>query len=223
MYERTKILLGKENIKKLSTKNVIIFGVGGVGGYVAEMITRSGVGSLTIVDFDTVNASNINRQIIALNSTIGKPKVEVMKERLLDINPQLKITALNKMFDKTNKHEFDLTSYDYVVDCIDTLMQKVDLIVYAKSKNANVISAMGTGNRSGVPNFKVGDIYETTYDGLARKIRNMLRKHNIKELNVVYTTDKPAANKPVGSIVFYPAMCGTLIASKIINDFVNNN
>ena len=223
MYERTQLLFGQQAIKTLKTKSVIIFGVGGVGGVVAEQLVRTGVGNLTIVDFDVVTKSNLNRQIIALNSTIGKYKVEVLKQRLLDINPNLNITALNKMYDKDTKDQFDLKSYDYVVDAIDTVMQKIDLIIDAKTRGANLISAMGTGNRNTIPSFEVGDIFDTTYDGLARKIRHILRKNNITSLKVVYTTEKPKPHSPAGSVVYYPAVCGSLIASKIISDFVQKD
>jgi tRNA threonylcarbamoyladenosine dehydratase len=220
MYERTELLLGKKNLQKLKNAKVIIFGVGGVGGYVAEMLVRTGIGNITIVDGDFVTKSNLNRQIIALNSTIGKPKVEVMKERLLDINKDLKVKALHKIFDKTNEQEFDIENYDYIVDAIDSLHQKFALIIYAKAKGVNIISSMGSGNRSGLPTFKIGDIFETTYDGLARKLRDMLKKSGVKNLTVAYTDEEPKKQKPTASVVYYPATCGILIASYVINELI---
>lgn len=220
--EKTQLLLGKESVAKLKAKSVIIFGIGGVGGYVAEMLARTGVGKLTLVDFDVISKSNLNRQIMALHSTIGRLKAEVMKERLLDINPELEIIALNKRYDISTKSEFNLLEYDYVVDAIDSVMQKIDLIVDAKKQGAKFISGMGTGNRNAIPEFKVGDVFETTYDGLARKIRKVLRKNNITELKVVYTVEKPKALVPPGSLVYYPTTCASLITAQIIQDFIKN-
>ncbi len=220
MHERTEILLGDSGITALKNKHILLFGVGGVGGYVAEMLIRTGIEKLTIVDFDVVTKSNLNRQIIALNSSLGKAKVEVMKARLLDINEEAKIIALNKMFDKTNMNDFDFNEYDYVIDAIDTVIQKIDLMIYSSGFKTKFISAMGTGNRSGIPSFLAGDIFETTYDGLARKIRKVLKKNNINELQVVFTREEPKKHSPVGSLVYYPANCASVLVAKVVNDLL---
>ncbi|MGD9901402.1 MAG: ThiF family adenylyltransferase [Spirochaetales bacterium] len=219
--ERTKLVLGDEAIEKLKNAKVIVFGVGGVGGYVCEMLTRTGVGSLTIVDFDTVSVSNLNRQIIALTSTLGKKKVEVMQNRLKDINPSLNLLALDKKFSAETKEFFKLQNYDYVVDAIDILDNKIDLIAYAKELNVKIISAMGAGNRGGIPHFEVVDIFKTSYDSLAKKVRKLLKDRGVNNLTVVYTKEPPQKLKPVGSVVYYPAMCGTVLAAKVINNIIS--
>jgi tRNA A37 threonylcarbamoyladenosine dehydratase len=220
IYERTQMLLGDKKLETLKKSRVIVFGIGGVGGYVCEILARTGIGEITIVDNDVVTKSNINRQIIALNSTLNKPKVEVMKKRLLDINPQIKVNNYYISFDKDTQEEFDLTSYDYVVDAIDLINQKLNLIVYAKSLNAKIISSMGAGNLSGIPNFIVEDIFKTTYDGLARKLRVKLKAQNIKDLTVVYTPEQRKKLNPTASVAYYPAVCGTVIASYVINELI---
>lgn len=220
-FERTELLIGKENIQKLASKNVIVFGVGGVGGYVCEMLVRTGIENITIVDFDTVSVSNINRQIIALNSTVGKYKVDVMKERLLDINPNCNVVVIKNKLLPENLQDFNLEEFDYVADCIDMKNSKVALIEYCCNKNINIISAMGAGNKFGIPNFVVKDIYKTSYDGLAKVLRRKLKQLGVKHHNVVVCEQQSKDLVPVGSIVFYPAMCGCVLASKIINDFIN--
>ena len=185
MFSRTKQLIG-DNFIKLSGSNVIIFGIGGVGGYTAEMLIRSGVASLTIVDFDVVDITNKNRQIIALNSTIGKTKVDVMRDRLMDINPDAKVTAINMKLTPDNIDTFNLKEYDYIIDAIDMVSSKIALIEYAYSNNLRIISAMGAGNRKCIPEFEVADIYSTYNDGLARVMRRELKKRGVLKHNVVY-------------------------------------
>lgn len=227
--ERTKILIGDNGIEKLQNSHIAVFGVGGVGGYTCEMLVRAGIGEITIVDFDIVSESNINRQIVALYSTIGKLKVDVFKQRLLDINPLLKINTypikfceenINELFDN-NKH------YDYVVDAIDDLNNKVLLIKTCHNRNINIISAMGAGNRCDIPIFKVADIYSTYNDGLAKLLRKRLRNENISEHKVVFTQSisQPKSNI-IGSISYYPSMCGCTLCAYVINELlsgVNND
>jgi len=221
MTERTELLIGKEKLSKLNNSHVAVFGVGGVGGYVAEMLVRAGVGEITIIDFDKVDITNLNRQIIALNSTVGKQKVEVMKDRLLDINPNLKITVFNEKYLPDNHDMFFTKKYDYVVDAIDMVSSKVDLIKYCHEHNIEIISAMGAGNRYTVPDFKVVDIFSTFNDGLAKVIRKKLREEGILKHKVAFTENIANPNgEVIGSISYYPAMCGCVIAGYVVNELI---
>ena len=220
MFERTELLLGSEALEKLNKASVIVFGVGGVGGYVCEMLARTGVKNITIVDGDKVESSNINRQIIATHSTIGKYKVNVMKERLLDINPNIKIISLQMRYNENTQNEFILNNYDYIVDAIDSVVDKILLIKNAKEVNANIISSMGAGNRSGIPNFEICDIFKTSYDNLAKKIRQNLREIGVTSLMVCYTKEPAIKRTPVASVGYYPSVCGITIASFIINKLI---
>lgn len=221
MTERTELLIGKEGVNKLQNSHVAVFGVGGVGGYTAEMLVRAGVGEITIVDFDVVDVTNLNRQIIALNSTIGRNKVDVMKERLLDINPNLKVNAINNKYTIDNREEFFKSKYDYVVDAIDMVTSKVDLIKYCHTHDIEIISAMGAGNRYQVPEFKVVDIFKTYNDGLAKIIRKKLREEGVTKHQVAFTENEATPNGAViGSISYYPAMCGCVIAGQVINQLI---
>lgn len=220
--DRTKLLIGEDNLDKLKSSKVIIFGIGGVGGHTAEMLVRSGVGSITIVDFDIVDKSNINRQIIALHSTIGEPKVEVMKKRLLDINPDLKINAMQNKVNSENIGIFSLQEYDYVIDAIDIVTDKISLIKECHSLGVKCISAMGAGNRYTVPEFECCDIFKTHNDGLAKIMRKKLKEEGILSHEVVFTSQDAVSNgRVVGSISFYPAMCGCCMAGKVINDLIS--
>lgn len=220
--DRTELLIGKQNIEKLANAKVIVFGVGGVGGYVAEMLARTGVGAITIVDFDKVDDTNINRQIVALHSTVGKAKTDVLKARLLDINPNLTVNAI---FDKVcaqNIDKFDLKAYDYVVDAIDTVTDKIDLIKTCHNLGVRSISAMGAGNRYCIPEFKCCDIFATHNDGLAKILRKKLKEEGITHHQVVFTSQDSISNgRVVGSIAYYPAMCGCVIASVVTNDIIS--
>lgn len=219
--DRTELLIGTEKLKQLKDSKVIVFGLGGVGGYVAEMLVRSGVGSITIVDFDTVDCTNINRQIIALHSTMGCPKTDVFKVRLMDINPDLKLTTLNTKVCKENVAEFNLTQYDYVIDAIDIVTDKIELIKECHRLNVKSISAMGAGNRYSVPEFKCCDIFKTHNDGLAKILRKRLKEEGVTHHQVVFTSQDSISNgRVVGSIAYYPAMCGCVIASVVINDLI---
>ncbi len=219
--ERTELLIGTDGLMKLNNSHVAVFGVGGVGGYVCEMLVRAGVGEITIIDFDVVSKSNINRQIIALNSTVGKLKVDVLKERLLDINPNLKIKAVPLKFSEENKEEIFSDKFDYVVDAIDIVTNKITLIETCHNKNIKIVSAMGAGNRCDIPSFEVADIYKTYNDGLAKIMRKKLRELNIEKHNVVFTKNPATPNGDVvGSISYYPSMCGCVLAGFVINELI---
>lgn len=222
-FKRTEILIGKENMDVLSNAHILVVGVGGVGGYVVEMLARCGVGELTIVDFDVVSTSNINRQIIALSSTVGAPKVDVLKKRILEINPLCKVNAIFEKFTAENSDKILNDKIDFVVDAIDNLENKVLLAVEAEKRNLNIISAMGAGNRIGVPNFEICDVFKTYNDGLARKFRKMLKDNGVKKLKVAFSNETTikTSERVVGSISYFPAMCGATIAGYVINCLIN--
>lgn len=220
MFRRTEILLG-DKIEKLKTAKVIVFGVGGVGGYVIEMLVRSGVGNITIVDFDKVDISNKNRQIIALDSTIGLPKVEAMRDRIRDINKGCVVKIINDKVTPENLDDFSLEGYDYVIDAIDMVTSKLALIKYCKDIGVPIVSAMGAGNRIGTPKFEVADIYKTYNDGLAKVMRLGLRKLGVAHHNVCFTSNIATPNgDTIGSIAYYPAMCGCVLSSFVIEELI---
>ena len=230
-FSRTEMLLGSEAMKDLAKKRVAIFGVGGVGGYVAEALGRTGIGSLDLFDNDTVSLSNINRQIIALHSTVGMPKVSVMKNRLLDINPQIIVQANALFYSKETADSVDLSVYDYVVDAIDTVSAKIELIERCSVLNIPLISSMGAGNKINPFAFEVTDIYKTSACPLARVMRYELKKRNIPSLKVVYSKEKPLPvsvsseesqikKRSPGSIAFVPSVVGLLIASEVVKDLL---
>lgn len=223
---RTAMLLGTEAVERLKNKRVIVFGVGGVGGYTCEALARTGVGQIDIVDNDTVSLSNINRQIIALHSTVGRPKVEVMKERIFDINPQIKVNAIDTFFTPETSADFDFSQYDYVVDAIDTVKGKIELCVLSNESGTPIISSMGAGNKLDPCGFKVSDIYKTAVCPLARVMRTELKKRGIKKLKVVYSEELPVQTDNDGtpgkrvpaSVAFIPSVVGLIIASEVIKD-----
>lgn len=218
-FERTAELLGEAAIEKLQNSHIAVFGVGGVGGYVVEALVRSGIGSIDLFDNDTVSLSNINRQIIATQKTIGKLKVEVAKERILDINPDCKVNTHNVFFNAENSNEFDFSKYDYIVDAIDTVSSKIELVIKAKNENVPIISSMGTGNKICPDKFLVSDIYKTSVCPLARVMRYELKKRGVKKLKVVYSNELPMIKPRVpASCSFVPASAGLLIASEVIKD-----
>ena len=225
-FERSELLLGAEGIEKLKTSKVAIFGVGGVGGYVIESLARSGVGSLDLIDNDIVSLSNLNRQIIALHSTIGRFKVDVAKERCLDINPNIKINTYKCFYSPDNADEFDLFEYDYIIDAIDTISAKISLVERAHKYNIPIISAMGAGNKLDAKLFKVADISKTAVCPLAKIMRKKLRSRGINHLKVVYSEEIPQkinnniGEKLVGSLPYVPSVMGLLIAGEVINDLV---
>ena len=216
---RTAQLLGNENVEKLFDKHVIVFGVGGVGGYVVEALARSGVGKISIVDNDVVNESNINRQIIALHSTVGMQKVEVLKNRILDINPECQVFVHNQFFLPENSKDFDFSIYDYVVDAVDTVTAKLEIIKKSKESNVPVISSMGTGNKLNPMGFKVSDISKTKVCPLARVMRNELKKRGISKVKCVYSEENPVIQTQTpASVAFVPPVAGLLIASEVVKD-----
>lgn len=222
-FSRTAQLLGNENVEKLFDKHVIVFGVGGVGGYVVEALVRSGVGNISIVDNDVVNESNINRQIIAFHSTIGMQKVEVLKNRILDINPDCQVFVHNQFFLPENSNDFDFSIYDYVVDAVDTVTAKIEIIKKSKESNVSVISSMGTGNKLNPVGFKVSDISKTKVCPLARVMRNELKKRGISKVKCVYSEENPVIQtKTPASVAFVPPVAGLLIASEVIEDLIKD-
>lgn len=218
-FSRTAQLLGNENVEKLFDKHVIVFGVGGVGGYVVEALARSGIGKISIVDNDVVNESNINRQIIALHSTVGMQKVEVLKNRILDINPECQVFVYNQFFLPENSNDFDFSIYDYVVDAVDTVTAKIEIIKKSKESNVPVISSMGTGNKLNPMGFKVSDISKTKVCPLARVMRNELKKRGISKVKCVYSEENPVIQTQTpASVAFVPPVAGLLIASEVVKD-----
>lgn len=218
-FSREIPLIGKNGFNKLQSASVIIFGVGGVGSYAVEALARAGVGAITIVDNDTVDGTNINRQLIALNSTIGQDKVTVSKNRILDINPDCKVTAIKEFFDETST--IDLTEYDYIIDAIDSVKSKLFLAEMAVKNNIKIISSMGTGNKLEPKKLTICDISKTSYCPLAKKMRTELRKRGINHLKVVYSTEEAKCrNVPPASISFVPPVAGLLIAKEVITDLV---
>ena len=220
--ERTRTLIGDNAIEKLKKSRVIVFGIGGVGGYTVEALVRSGIGEIDIVDNDKVSISNLNRQIVALNSTIGEYKVDVMKKRALDINPDLKINTYKLFFDEKTKAEIDFLKYDYIVDAIDSVKSKLLLIELAKKDKIPIISSMGTGNKLNPLEFEIADIFKTSVCPLARIIRTELKKRGIKDLKVLYSKEKPYkdGSKVPSSISFVPSTAGLIIASEVIKDII---
>jgi len=232
-FVRTEMLLGMETMEKLQNAHVAIFGVGGVGGYVVEALARSGVGMFDLIDNDTVAISNLNRQIIATHSSIGKYKVDVMKDRILDINPKAEVNVYKCFFLPENSKDFDFSQYTYIVDAIDTVTAKIELIVRAKEANVPIISSMGTGNKLDPTKLEVTDIYKTEVCPLARVMRNELKKRGIKKLKVVYSKEQPIKVKKdkasqitsenvgrikdvPGSVAFVPSVAGLIIAGQVI-------
>lgn len=238
-FSRTELLYGKEAMEKLKSARVAIFGLGGVGGYTAEALARSGVGAFDLVDNDTVCESNLNRQIIATRQTVGMAKTEAAKERILSINPDVKIQIHNCFYLPEKREEFDFSGYTYVVDAIDTVTAKIDLILAAKEAGVPVISAMGAGNKINPALFEVTDIYKTSVCPLAKVMRRELKKRGVKNLKVVYSKEEPRAYAPdadteklakereeagssrrstPGSTAFCPSVAGLIMAGEIIND-----
>ena len=213
-FERTEQLLG--SLEQLNNAHVAVFGVGGVGGYVVEALVRSGVGEITVVDKDVVSLSNINRQIIALHSTVGMPKVEAIKARALDINPDVKIHTREMFFLPETSNEFDFSKYDYIVDAVDTVAAKIELVVKANEAGVPIISAMGAGNKLDPTRFEVDDIFNTSVCPLCRVMRKELKNRGIDSLKVVYSKEEPIRTDGVGSVAFVPSVMGLIIAGEVI-------
>ena len=231
-FSRTELLLGKENMQKLKNARVAVFGVGGVGGHVVEALVRSGVGSLDLIDNDTVAISNLNRQIIATQKTIGMPKTQAAKERILEINPDCVVSCHDMFYLPETSVMFDFTQYDYVVDAIDTVSGKISLVEQAQAANVPIISSMGAGNKMDPTAFQVADIYKTSVCPLAKVMRHELKKRGIKKLKVVYSqevamtpldTNHPEEGagrrrQTPGSNAFVPSVVGLIIAGEVIKD-----
>lgn len=238
-FSRTELLIGSDGIDKLSRARVAVFGIGGVGGYVCEALVRSGVKNIDLIDDDKVCITNINRQIIAATSTIGKYKVDVMRDRILDINPEADVSVHKCFFLPENSDKFPFDKYDYVVDAVDTVTAKLEIITKCKENNVPVISSMGAGNKLDASMFKVADIYKTKICPLAKVMRRELKKRNIDSLKVVYSEEVPL--KPLscenevseetalghtqrravpGSIAFVPSVAGLIVAGEVIKDII---
>ena len=228
-FSRTELLLGEESLVKLANSRVAVFGVGGVGGYVVEALVRSGVGALDLIDNDDVSISNINRQIIATTKTVGCSKVQVAKERALEINPNVVINAFEMFYTPETESQFDFSKYDYVVDAIDTVAGKLSLIEMSKSAGVPIICAMGAGNKLDATKFEVADISETSVCPLARVMRTELKKRNIEGVKVVYSKEIPQKTGLVdektgksipGSVAFVPPVVGLIMAGEVIKDLI---
>ncbi len=232
IFLRTQMLIGRKNLDRLKSMHVAVFGIGGVGCYAAECLVRSGIGNISIFDNDTVGVTNINRQIIALGSTLGINKVDVMKKRILDINPDANVHTNCCFYSKDNSDRFDFCEYDYIIDAIDTVSSKVEIIVNAKQAKTKIISSMGTGNKLDPTRLEVSDIYNTSVCPLARVMRHELRKREISDVKVVYSREVPIklrfgnkceqnCGKPVpGSMAFVPAAAGIIIAGEVVRDLI---
>lgn len=233
-FSRTEILIGEKSLLKLNKSRVIVFGIGGVGGHVVEALVRSGIGEIDIVDNDTVSITNINRQLIATWSSVGKDKVDVMEERIKDINPDIVVNKHKCFYLPETKEQFDFSKYDYVVDAVDTVAAKIDIIVQAQSVGTPVISSMGAGNKLNPAAFEVADIYKTSVCPLAKVMRRELKKRDVKKLKVVYSREEPITpivddeiknenekkRTTPGSIAFVPSVVGLIIASEVIKDLI---
>lgn len=226
-FMRSELLLGNKGMKKLEESTVAVFGIGGVGSFTVEALARTGLGNIILVDYDIIDITNVNRQIHATMKTVGLPKVEVMRDRILEINPKLNVTIYNEKYSRDNKDQFFNYKLDYVVDAIDMVSSKIDLILECKNRNIPIISSMGAGNKLNPTMFKVGDIYSTKVCPLAKVMRHELRKRDVKELKVVWSEEIPisinlestAIRKAVpGSISFVPSVVGLIIASEVIKD-----
>lgn len=230
-FSRLELLLGKEALEKLATKNVLVFGLGGVGGNVCDALVRSGIQNITIVDKDKVSITNINRQLIANVNTIGKYKVDVMEEHLLSINEKVNVIKKNIFFLPENNKEIDFSKYDYVIDAIDTVSAKIEIIKICKSMQIPVISALGCGNKLDPTKLEVSDLSKTSYDPLAKVLRRELKKYDITHLKVIYSKEQPIEIKGEieeendkkripGSSAFVPPVAGIIIASEVMKDLL---
>ena len=226
-FSRTELLIGKEGTEKLQKAKVAIFGIGGVGSFVVEGIARAGVGNFILVDNDDICLTNLNRQIIATHKTLGMSKVEVARQRILDINPNAKIEIRKEFFTKESEEFIDKT-VDYIIDCIDTVSSKIELVLRAKKLDIPIISSMGTGNKLDPTKFEITDIYKTSVCPLAKVMRKELKNRGIDKLKVVYSKEEPIKIKQneeekckAGSISFVPSVAGLIIAGEVIKDLIN--
>lgn len=232
-FSRSELIFGEEAMERLAKARVAVFGVGGVGGYAVEALARSGIGALDIIDNDTVALTNLNRQIIALHSTIGEYKVDVAARRVLDINPDIKIKAYRTFFTPETADEFDFSEYDYIIDAIDTVTGKIELVMKAQEANVPIICSMGAGNKLDPTAFEVADIYKTSVCPLARVMRNELKKRGVKHLKCVYSKEIPITPRPTdeisgkrqtpGSCAFVPSAAGLIIAGEVVKQLAMCN
>lgn len=225
-FQREIMLIGKENLEELKKSKVIIYGIGGVGSFVCEALARAGIENIILVDYDKIEITNLNRQIHALHSTIGKQKTEAMKNRILDINPKAKVETYYNKETKEKEEELINETINYVIDCVDTITTKLKLIETAKRKNIPIISSMGTGNKLDPTKFEITDIYKTSVCPLAKVMRKELKKRNIKNLKVVYSKEEPKTQienqekRTPASISFVPSVAGLIIASEVVKDIL---
>ncbi len=226
-FIRSSYLLGAEGMERLGNSKVAIFGIGGVGSYAAEALARTGIGSLILIDYDTIDITNINRQIHATSKTVGLPKVDVMRDRLLEINPGLIVKTIQKRYTKETRLEFLDPSFDYIIDAIDMISSKIDLVTSSLEMGIPIISSMGAGNKLDPTDFMVSDIYNTRVCPLARVMRNELRKRGVRALKVVYSPEEPIdvnlgdvdRRKAIpGSVSFVPSVAGLILAGEVIKD-----
>lgn len=226
-FSRTELLLGTEGVLRLKNARVAVFGVGGVGGFAVEALARAGIGTLDLIDKDDISVSNINRQIVATHSTIGKLKTDVAKDRILDINPNAVVNTFHTFYLPETADMFDFTQYDYIIDAIDTVTGKIQLIMEADKTGTPIISSMGAGNKLDASAFRVADIYKTNVCPLAKVMRRELKKRGIKKLKVVYSEEQPLKinaetqdiRKAVpGSVSFVPSVAGLILAGEVIKD-----
>lgn len=248
-FSRTQLLIGEDGMNKLKNSRVAVFGIGGVGGYTVEALVRSGIGAIDLIDDDKVCLTNINRQIIATRKTIGQYKVDVAEERIHDINPDVKVVKHRKFYMPETSNEFDFSEYDYIVDAIDTVKGKIELVMQAKATGTPIICSMGAGNKLDASAFEVADIYKTSVCPLARVMRYELKKRGVKKLKVVYSKEKPITpiedmsiscktncicppgtarkcthrRQVPGSTAFVPSVAGLIIAGEVIKDLINKS
>lgn len=233
-FTRTKMVIGENGLDKLEKAHVAVFGIGGVGSFAVEALARAGVGKITMIDFDVIVMTNLNRQIHALEDTIGEAKVDAMKNRILKINPDLEVVALNMLYNADNCESIFSGNFDYVIDAIDMITWKMHLIEHCTNNNIPIISSMGTGNKMDPTQFKIADLYETSVCPLAKVLRHELRKRGINKLKVVYSTEIPAKpdkldynpenlrKQTPGSISFVPSVAGLILASAVVKDLIAN-
>ena len=221
-FSRTENLIGANALEKLKKCHIAVFGVGGVGGFVVEALARAGVGAIDLIDSDCVDITNLNRQIIALHSTIGKQKVAVMRDRVLDINPNANVNIFPLLFLPENSSQFDFSKYDYVVDAIDNITAKIELVMKCQEANTPIIASMGTGNKLDPTKFEISDIYKTSVCPLAKVMRYELKKRGVKKLKVLYSKENPikTADRTPASISFVPSAAGLIIAGEVIKDII---
>ncbi|MBS6735701.1 MAG: tRNA threonylcarbamoyladenosine dehydratase [Clostridiales bacterium] len=235
-YSRMELLIGEDAVETLAKSRVAVFGIGGVGSYTAEALARCGVGVITLVDNDVVTLTNLNRQLVALHSTIGKPKTQVMKERIRDIDPHILVNTYETFFSPETEKIFDFSAYDYVVDAIDTVSAKLLLIEKAKAAETQIISCMGTGNKLDPSRFEITDISRTSVCPLAKVMRQELKRRRIHKVKVLYSREVPVKPRPEGgetrgtagrpapgSIAFVPSVAGLMIAGEVVRDLIRKN